>query len=434
MKAISLFSSSGIGDLGLKANDIKTEIACEIIQERMELFSENFPEAHCIRKDIWDARDEIVELYKSNNRYPPFMILATPPCQGMSSNGMGKILSDIRKGIRPKIDARNRLIIPAMDIIKSLRPEWVLFENVANMVNTVILDNNDQPVNIIDYIFKSLGDEYEGHASVIDCANYGVPQNRKRLITVLTRNKKGVEYLRKHGKLLPEQTHSQEGNLVYKPWRTVREAIEHLPKLAALPGKNKGTSAGVLHKVPLLDDKKYLWVSNTKGGETAFNNQCVNPDCLYQNNIRHGAKHNHEGINKFSESTPIYCEKCGSLLPRPWVEDKSTGEKRLMKGYVSAYKRMKWDEPASTLTQNFQFACSDNKLHPEQNRVLSLLEASIIQTINDYGYKFTIKGKVAKDGLIRDTIGESVPPKVIDMICAYILKISYSCNNTKNCI
>ena len=100
-----------------------------------------------------------------------------------------------------------------------------------------------------------------------------------------------------------------------------------------------------------------------------------------------------------------------------------TDTKRLMKGFTSAYKRMSWDEPASTLTQNFQYACSDNKVHPSQTRVLSLWEGLILQTIAQYPYTFTINGKQAKDGLIRDTIGESVPPRVIDLLCKNILKI-----------
>lgn len=94
-----------------------------------------------------------------------------------------------------------------------------------------------------------------------------------------------------------------------------------------------------------------------------------------------------------------------------------------MKGFVSAYKRMMWDEPASTLTQNFQYACSDNKVHPSQTRVLSLWEAIVLQSIADYPFSFTIGGKQVKDGLIRDTIGESVPPKVIDLLCKNIIKI-----------
>ena len=100
------------------------------------------------------------------------------------------------------------------------------------------------------------------------------------------------------------------------------------------------------------------------------------------------------------------------------------GTLRLMKGFVSAYKRMRWDEPASTLTQNFQFACSDNKLHPSQNRVLSIYEALILQSITNYPYSFVVDSKMVSDGLIRDTIGESVPPLMIDKVIQKILSLS----------
>lgn len=85
---------------------------------------------------------------------------------------------------------------------------------------------------------------------------------------------------------------------------------------------------------------------------------------------------------------------------------------------------MYWDVPASTLTQNFQYACSDNKLHPTQDRVLSLYEGLIIQTITQYPYSFDIDGRIVPDGLIRDTIGESVPPLLIDKIVKHLIEIS----------
>ena len=153
LNAISLFSSSGIGDLGLRANGINTVVACELLKERMQLFSTNFPEAKCFLGDIWELEEDIIKYYRDNFNEPPFLILATPPCQGMSSNGMGKMLSDFRKGLRPKMDPRNRLIIPALNIIKKLQPEWVILENVANMGNTIILDEDEQPINIIDLSF-----------------------------------------------------------------------------------------------------------------------------------------------------------------------------------------------------------------------------------------------------------------------------------------
>ena len=143
---------------------------------------------------------------------------------------------------------------------------------------------------------------------------------------------------------------------------------------------------------------------------------------MYKKNKLHGATVDGDGINKSNSETPLYCEKCGELLPRPYVEDKD-GTKRLMKGYVSAYKRMSWNEPASTLTTNFQYVSSDNKIHPSQNRVLSMYEATIIQGISNYNYSFEINGKLVTDSLIRDTIGESVPPKIIDVVAKNIVEI-----------
>lgn len=426
LNAISLFSSAGIGDLGLHNNGIKTVANSEILSDRMELFAANFPESKNFLGDIWETKEDVIKYYKENFDEELFLVLATPPCQGMSPNGAGKLLSAYRKGLRPKLDERNRLIIPTLDVVTALKPKWIIFENVPKMKDTVILDENDRMVNIIDYIRERLGKDYIGNAEVVDVADYGIPQNRKRLITIFTRSEIGKEFFDINGSFLPETTHSQDGKDGKKRWVTLRDVIFDLPKLEGRKGKEKDKSFHELHFVNLLDDKKYFWVKHTPEGDTAFNNQCINPECGYQGNRKHGATiDKKDGINKYNTDTPLYCERCNSLLPRPYTEDPKTGQKRIMKGYTSAYKRMKWDEPASTLTMNFQYACSDNKLHPEQNRVLSIYEATILQSINLYNYSFKINGKLAKTGLIRDAIGESVPPKLIDIICSNILKIEH---------
>lgn len=423
-KAISLFCSSGIGDLGLRANGVDTVVACEIIPERMRLFQRNNPETKIFCGDIWELKDDIIKFYKDNFQENPFIVIATPPCQGMSSNGMGTILNNLKKGIRPEFDPRNKLIVPAIDIIKALRPDWVIFENVPNMINTVIEDG-DSVINIIDYINHELGNEYVGSPVVVDVADYGIPQHRNRLITVMTRISKGKEEYRKVKRLIPPRTHAEEKTIFCDKWLTLRDVIFNLPAICSRPGEN-ADSNNPLHKVPILDDVKLFWIHNTPEGQTAMNNQCINPECMYQGNTLHGAKHNSEGVNRANTDTPLYCEKCGSLLPRPYTIDKKTGEKRIMKAFVSAYKRMYWDMPASTLTQNFQYACSDNKLHPTQDRVLSLYEGLVIQTIDRYHYSFEINGKIVPDGLIRDTIGESVPPLLMDKIVKHIIEITES--------
>ena len=423
-KAVSLFCSSGIGDLGLQANNVDTVVACELLPERMRLFQHNHPEAKGFCGDIWKLKGEIVRHYKENFSDNPFIVIATPPCQGMSSNGMGTILNNLKKGIRPEFDPRNKLIVPAVDVVKTLKPDWVIFENVPNMTNTVIEDG-EGIINIIDYINRELGDEYVGSPCVVDVADYGVPQHRNRLITILTRIPKGKEEYRKTKKLIPDPTHSEEQSMFSERWLTLRDAIFDLPPISSRQGENVDSN-NPLHKVPILDEVKLSWVHNTPEGQTAMNNQCINPECMYQGNTLHGAKHDSEGVNRANTDTPLYCEKCGALLPRPYTVDKKTGEKRIMKAFVSAYKRMCWDVPASTLTQNFQYACSDNKLHPSQDRVLSLYEGLVIQTIAQYPYSFEIGGKIVPDGLIRDTIGESVPPLLIDKIVKHLIEITDS--------
>ena len=83
---------------------------------------------------------------------------------------------------------------------------------------------------------------------------------------------------------------------------------------------------------------------------------------------------------------------------------------------------MEWDKPAPTLTQKMHAIASDKKIHPTQNRALSLYEAMIIQTIADYNYSFSVSGKAVTRNTICQVIGESVPPRLINLICNNILQ------------
>lgn len=416
---LSLFSSAGIGELGIKACNMEILLSNELLKERCALYQENYPETESLSGDIWQLKEEIIDRWKSKAVGSPFLLYATPPCQGMSFNSIGKIQKEIREGKRPKEDPRNRLIIPTLYIIKKLHPEWVLLENVPEMLNTIIRTDEDEYVNIIDYISAQLSGEYNGKAEVVNCADYGIPQKRERLITIFTRSENGMSYLKENKTLLPAKTHSEKGEEGKKKWLTLQEAIGHLPKLSSEIGKNE-CSTIPWHIVPIMKKEKFWWVSNTPYNETAYNNQCV--ACGYDRNPRHGMCIM-DGIHQSKKNTPIYCEKCGALLPRPTMLDKATGKRRIIKGFDSAYRRMTWDTPAGTITQNFQYEASDKKIHPEQNRVLSVYESMILQTITDYNYKFEIDGKLIRRNLCCQIIGESVPPKLIELICSKLLSI-----------
>ncbi len=420
-EAVSLFSSAGIGELGIKKHGIRIVVSNELLENRHTLYRNNFPSTECIAGDIWEKKEAICKAYERlKSEEELFLIYATPPCQGMSSNGAGTLLKGIREGIKPQIDERNRLIIPTMDIVTRLRPRWLLMENVPNMQNTLINDEYGDFVNLMDYIRNRLGKEYDGSAKVIACADYGIPQTRKRLITVFTRDPDGINYMKRWGHLLTDQDKQEPV--------TLRQAIGSFPRLDALKGKNKNLAFNPYHFVPIMKPEKHWWMENTPEGNTAYNNQCVNPQCGYQYNGMHIDQQT-DGIWHSNAETPIYCEKCGELLPRPSIIDKKTGERRLLKGFHSAYRRMKWDEPAAAITQNFIYEASDNKVHPDQTRVLSIYEGMVIQTVSDYPYDFHLNGKLITNGMFAQILGESVPPKLIDLIVNKMLHIKSHLEN-----
>jgi len=418
-RCVSLFSSAGIGELGVEATGIEVITANEMIPYRVSAYQDNFGGHFIIEGDIRHNVDAIVTDAKGKlQKEELFLIYATPPCQGMSSNGMGKLKSEIEQGRRVEEDPRNRLIIPTMDVVSELRPKWLLLENVPGMKNTAITTDDGGVENIIDYVGSRLGEDYVGCAEVVACHDFGIPQQRKRLITIFTRDKKGKDYFKRNGR-------SFFSEKMREPKKTLRDAIQGFPPLEAKEGKNSQTDFHPFHYVPVMNPKKFWWVENTKEGNTAFNNQCIEPDCRYEGTSGHrDVKIDGKWVS--CKEIPIHCDSCGALLPRPTVTDKKTGEVRLLKGFHSAYRRMQWDQPARTLTQNFIYEASDNKIHPQENRVLSIYEAMILQTIDRYNYQFTASGEKLSTAKIAEIIGESVPPYLIEKICKMMLDVSFS--------
>ncbi len=394
---------------------IKVIAANEILADRCRLYRKNHPMTRMFEGDIWEVKDSILQFVNEiTGSDGVFLVYATPPCQGMSSNGVGRLKAEVKAENRAVEDARNRLIIPAMDVICKLRPKWVLLENVPLMKYTMI-STDDGFCNILDFISRRLGDEYVGAGEVLACSDYGIPQIRKRLISLFCRTEKGKQYFESNrGTFFPTDERARV--------LTLRDAIGTFPPLDSVDGKASRFDFHPLHFVPIMKPEKHLWVSKTKEGDSAYNNQCFNPQCLFQ----HNALHTDTFLNgrwQSSKSTPIYCQKCGQLLPRPTIVDRGTGQRRLIRGFHSAYRRMNWDEPSRTLTQNLFYEASDNKIHPSQDRVLSVYEALVIQTIANYDYQWSLEGKIVPLTLIAQVIGESVPPKLIDFIAKKISKI-----------
>ncbi len=388
-KYISLFSGGGIGDIGFRNAGMIPIVMNELEENRAEIIKNNYPNAEVVVGDIADHIEEIynktIEKLGGERLY---MIVATPPCQGMSKNGIGTIKKAIRDGKRPKIDDRNYLYKHAVTLLKRLKPKFFVWENVDRMFNTLILNEDGEEVLFVDEFQKILTKEgYIGRFEVHNMAEYGIPQNRRRTIGVFV-DKKSVEADFNIDSLFPKEQ-CKKGQ-----FKTVGETITGLPSLDSVNNKKAVSEFHPLHYVPVSRPELYYWISNTKPNCSAFeNNEC--PDC-----------------HTISEKEDVFCRSCGKLLPKPVV--KKDGKYRLIKGFVSTYKRMNANEPAPTITTRSAYACSDKNVHPTQNRVLSLYEVALLFGINPDEYKWTVinagKEIYANAMLLRDILGEPVTP------------------------
>lgn len=388
-KYLSLFSGGGIGDIGFRRAGLNPIVFNELDSNRAELIINNYPDSDVVVGDIKNNIKIISDsVSKRLQGEELFMIWATPPCQGMSKNGMGTINKAITDGKRNKIDERNYLYKYALTLIQHFHPIFFCWENVDRMFNTYLLDDSNQKVPFVNSFTQQLQEiGYFGKFEIHDMADYGLPQHRKRAIGVFVRQdcwnfKFDLNYM------FPEKT-IKDGN-----YKTVDETIGLLPPLDSRSKELAKSDFHPLHYVPVSRPELYYWIENTLPKHSAFeNNTC--PECHH-----------------VSQKTSVFCEKCGTLLPKPVV--KKNGEVRIIKGFVSTYKRMSGDEPAPTITTRSAYACSDKNIHPTQNRVLSLYEVALLFGIDVNQYDWTINNngikKYANATLLRDVLGEPVTP------------------------
>jgi DNA (cytosine-5)-methyltransferase 1 len=388
MNYISLFSGGGVGDYGFVEAGLNPIVMNEIDANRAAFLQRNYPNTHIICGDIRTNIENIISnTQRLLNGNQLFLVVATPPCQGMSKNGIGTINKAIRDGKRPSNDPRTYLYSSAVEIVKRLSPKYFIIENVDRMMNTNIVTANGNVTNLVEYLvleMDSMG--YTGDVRIVNMADFGVPQNRRRTIGVFARTK---QFNDNADKLFPKPILDKDNHI------SVNEVIEHLPPLDS---KDKASASKTefhpLHYVPVSRDELYFWIENTPAGQSAYtNNKCLK--CGFE-----------------STDDDILCAKCQSLLPKPSVF--VNGKYRIIKGFVSTYKRMLGNEPAPTITTRSAYACSDKNLHPTQNRVLSLYEIALLQGLDPVKYIWEIrrngKEQIANAMLLRDILGEPLSP------------------------
>lgn len=371
---LSLFANVGVAEAGIENNqNVKIVLANEIDPKRGEFYKAVHPHTEMLIGDITDdeVRDTIVT--KASELGVNF-IMATPPCQGMSEAGN-----------RHEFDTRNELIYYAVDVIKRVNPEFVIIENVPTILRTKIHYQN-KVVLIPDYLKAELGSIYNFNGqTLIKAMDCGVPQMRERNIFLLARKDSGVKW-----EFPPKQ------KVI-----TLKDAIGHLPSvdpflregmeftLSKFPDfnikKENAEKISKWHKPPTHSWKQVNWMLHTKTGVSAIYNEIYYPQ--KDDGTRIVAHHNH-------------------------------------------YRRMDWEKPARTMTQNNGVISSLACVHPGREfilngeklysdpRVLTIYELLIVSSLPlDWNIP-----SWANDSFIRKVIGEGIPSKMITVIVEELLK------------
>lgn len=365
LKAVSLFSNVGIAETYLKDIGVEVVVANEILPERARFYQHLYPDVNMIVGDITSpATYNTVITEAKKNKVE--LLIATPPCQGMSIAGE----------MNPR-DERNNLIKYAIDAILDIRPTFVFLENVPQQLNTFI-EYKGVDILIPDYIEERIGKYYNiNRNKVINAMDYGVPQMRKRSIIVCTSNDSHIDCE------FPEK----ESHVV-----TLEEAFEGIPDL--WPNIREKQFQGILPKNTHEALSFHRW-------HQPMTHVWRNVECMLYTPTGNTAYDN-----------PVHYPK------------KNDGTK--VKGYDTAYHRMFWDKPGSTITTyNFRIG-SQNNVHPgrpwklDDNgdmmytnpRVLSIYELLIVSSLP----KSWDIPSWANDNLIRTVIGEGIPPLLVKKI------------------
>lgn len=373
LKGLSLFSNVGVAETYLNDIGIDIVIANEIDDKRAKFYSHLYPKTNMIVGDITDSKigEKIVEeSIKENVEF----LIATPPCQGMSLAGK-----------RDPYDKRNQLIYYAIEIIKKVKPKYILLENVPQLLKTKISIEN-KIMTIPEYIKMELCNLYNfANDSIVSAMDYDVPQMRKRNIFLLSR--KDMKYTWQ----MP----------LKKKRITLREAIYDLPSVDPMlkegiketiklfpDFENKKKIAEKIskfHHPPVHAKKHAIAMMHTPSGETAFNNEIYFPK-----------KDNGERVN----------------------------------GHYNTYRRYDWDKPARTITQNNGVISSLCCVHPGKKYINDLGEVLYSDprclTIYELLIVFSLPKDWnvpdwADDRLIRQVIGEGIPPMLIKNIVSELI-------------
>lgn len=337
---IDLFCGAGALTHGFVLEGFNVVAGLDADKSCKYAYETNNPDATFIEKKIEDV--EAVELKQWYPEGNVKILIGCAPCQPFSAYNKSK----------QNKDNKWKLLTNFSDLILEIEPDIVSMENVPTLTTFKKGEIYQDFVNRLkkDYIVTQY--------PKVSCLDYGVPQDRKRLVLFASKPKYGkVELL--------DPTHTPD------EYKKVRDVIWDLEPLEA--------------------------------GETSRNDPYHKAAGLSELNLRR-----------------IKASKPGGTW-RDWPDELVAECHRQESGnsYGSIYGRMTWDAPSSTITTQCHGFGNGRFGHPEQDRAISLREAARLQTFPD-DYKFVHSDEPHSITIVSRFIGKAVPVKLARVIARSI--------------
>lgn len=355
--AIDLFCGAGGLSLGLQNADINVRLGIEINPIAAETYQNNLP-GYVLIRDIKTVTSE--EILNMLNMAPGelFLLAGCPPCQTFSSLQKDDVSND----------DRNNLIFEYVRLIQGIRPLFIQMENVPGL-------KRGKGKKIFTKALLELSEEYEIISGILNCADYGIPQQRKRLVlhgirkdAFSTIKQNSPDFILE----LPSATHAkdpgEDSHLL--PWVPSRVAFLGLPAVAAGDHAPNGYPNHETNALSAINLQRITYIQQHGGSRTCL------PDELQ-----------------------LPCHKKRGV------------------GYTGVYGIIDESKPAPTITGGCINFSKGRYGHPFQARAITVREAARLQSFPDTYIFYGSRGQTALQ------VGNAVPPHLAEMSGRYFLNL-----------
>lgn len=356
--------------------------ACKTLRTRMKYYGYTSADKDVLELDI--TRDDVIDCINTaveNNDVD--VIIGGPPCQSFSSLGRAKDENGMKN------DPRNYLFESYVKILNHYKPKFFVFENVTGILTAKI--NNK---HIINTIIKKLSEEYKvttkPNDHVLNSANYGVPQIRKRVILIGVRKDISIDVEDVYNSIIkthydPEMSENEMIGL--EKYVTVRDAIEELPSL--LPGEGE-------------KEIQFEYKKNNVFLKRIASKKNVLMDHIARN-------HNDKDIERYREMSKNH------WTFQELLDNRKDLRHEKQRVFGNSYAVQWWDLPSKTIIAHL-YKDGNQFIHPDykQARTLTVREVARLQSFPD---DFVFEGSRTDQ---YKQIGNAVPPLLAEAIASAI--------------